>query len=159
MKKGKRKRRLDKDAALTYAFSLLSYRDRSEGEMRQRLVRRGYPAEVIEYVISELKELNYLDDTKFALSWLRSRRESRPGSRGKIKWELRAKGVQDEVIAKVLDEEYPPEAEARVARMLAEKRANQQGSTRKRIYDYLRRRGFGYDVITQALQDIGGDDS
>jgi regulatory protein len=151
VKKRKRERRLDGDAALTYALSLLSYRARSEAEMRRRLSGRGYAPEAVEYVISELEELNYLDDNKFARSWVRSRRESRPGSRDKVMWELRAKGVGDEVIAEVLEDEYPPEDEVRVARMLAEKRASRQNCTRRSLYDYLRRRGFGYDVISQAV--------
>ena len=125
--------------------------------MRRRLAGRGYPPEAIGHVISELNELNYLDDNKFARSWIRSRMESRPGSRDKIIWELRAKGVGDEVIAEVLDEEYPPEDEVRVARMLAAKRARQQNSTRKSIHDYLRRRGFGYDVISRALILVEGE--
>lgn len=155
MKRGrKRKGRPVAPGALDYAFSLLSYRERSEGEVRQRLALRGYPQDAIDNVVSELTELNYLDDKRFSLSWLRSRRESRPGSRSKIRWELLAKGVKEEVIAEALDEEYPPEEEAGVARKLAEKRASQAGSTRKRIYDYLRRRGFGHDVIMRTLEEV-----
>lgn len=149
--KKRRIRKLDKDSALSYACSLLSYRERSEGEVRERLVKRGYPGDVITHVISELMELNYLNDNRFAKSWLMWRKESRPKSRSMIRWELLAKGVKDEVISRALEAAYPEREELDIARRLAGKRAELPGSDRRKVYNYLRRRGFSNDVISQAL--------
>ena len=150
----KRRRKLDKSSALNYAYSLLSYRDRSEGEISERLKKKGYPLDVISYVVSELRSLNYLDDKKFAHSWLKWRKESRPKSRGMIRWELLAKGVKREVVSEALDSAYPPGEEIEIAWRLAEKRAALSGSSRKRIYGYLRRRGFSYNVISEAIDHV-----
>ena len=152
--KKKRIRKLDRSSALSYAYLLLSYRERSESEIMERLNRRGCPGSVIADVISELKELNYLDDRKFANSWLKWRKESRPRSRALIRWELLAKGVKEEVISEALDAAYPRREEVEIARRLAGKRAELPGADRRKTYAYLKRKGFSSDVISQALEYV-----
>ncbi len=102
-------------------------------------------------------ELNYLDDNRFAKSWLMWRKESRPKSRSMIRWELLAKGVKDDVISRALEAAYPEREELDIARRLAGKRAALPGSDRRKVYNYLRRRGFSNDVISQALKHFEED--
>jgi len=53
------------NAALHY----LSYRPRSEPELRERLKRRGFNGESVETVIARLKEQKLVDDIAFAEFW------------------------------------------------------------------------------------------
>mgnify|MGYP003681940546 CR=1 FL=1 len=62
------------EAAIRY----LSYRPRSESEMKDRLERRGFERETIEAVISTLKERGLLDDRSFARFWREDRERFSP---------------------------------------------------------------------------------
>jgi regulatory protein len=79
--------------AMSSALRLLSYRPRSDSELRQRLARRGAPSDAIEATVGRLAELKLIDDAAFARSWSASRDRSSPRGRRLLKHELLAKGV------------------------------------------------------------------
>ena len=87
---------MDEDKLLEKATSLalrfLSYRPRSESEVRRRLEAK-YPVLVAESVVQRLREQGLLDDTSFAQEWTRSRVSHRPRSAKAIRRELLGKGV------------------------------------------------------------------
>ena len=56
--------------ALDSALRFLSYRPRSEQEVRRRLGRQAWPAEVIEAVVARLRAVGLLDDAAFARLWV-----------------------------------------------------------------------------------------
>src|SRR4051812_27267238 len=84
------------EKARTSAFDLLAHRARSEREMRQRLERKGYTAEVIEHVVAQLLDMKLLDDGEFAIAFARGRIRGRPKAPRIILRELRARGVAPE---------------------------------------------------------------
>ena len=65
------------EQALQLALRYLSYRPRSELEVRNYLRQKGCEPQVSAAVIAKLRSLNYLDDLSFAQIWVRSRLESR----------------------------------------------------------------------------------
>ncbi len=65
---------------LNIAYRFLSYRPRSEAEMKDRLHRRGIEDSKIEIIINKLKEQHLLDDTAFAQFWKENRDTFRPRS-------------------------------------------------------------------------------
>ena len=89
---------------LNTAYRFLSYRPRSEAEMKDRLHRRGFEDSKIEIVINKLKEQKLLDDTAFAQFWKENRDTFRPRSQRLTRLELKKKGVADEIIKEVTDE-------------------------------------------------------
>ena len=89
---------------LNTAYRFLSYRPRSEAEMKDRLHRRGFEDSQIEIVINKLKEQNLLDDTAFAQFWKENRDTFRPRSQRLTRLELKKKGVADEIIKEVTDD-------------------------------------------------------
>lgn len=136
------------DAVLHY----LSYRPRSEAEVRQRLHRHGFAPDVVDKSIMELKERRLIDDVAFARFWKDNRLSFSPRSRRLIKLELRQKGVAtetaDEVTEDLNDEISAYEAGAKKARILA---ALDYGEFRRRLSGHLRRRGFTYEVIGRVV--------
>ena len=80
------------EKATSLAFRFLSYRPRSESEVRRRLEAK-YPVLVAESVVQRLREQGLLDDTSFAQEWTRSRVSHRPRSAKAIRRELLGKGV------------------------------------------------------------------
>jgi len=133
----------------------LSYRPRSESEMRERLQRRGFDGDSIEAVIAKLKEQGLVNDMAFAQFWKDNRESFSPRSQWLTKLELRRKGVATDIIAKVVDEVGDADNAYRAA--LSKARglplSDYQGF-RRRLGDYLKRRGFGYEVINHTVERI-----
>lgn len=133
---------------LNAAYHYLSYRPRSEGEMRHWLHQRGFAAEVVEQAIIKLREQNLSDDFSFAQFWKDNRLSFRPKSKRLIAKELRAKKVAAEIIEQVT-EDIDDEATAYQlgrSRMSALARLDYPGFYR-RLSGYLAYRGFSYQVI------------
>jgi regulatory protein len=139
---------------LNAAYYYLSYRPRSEGEIRQWLHKRGFANEVAEKAIGKLREQNLSDDFTFAQFWKDNRLSFRPKSKRLIKKELRDKKIAAEIIEQVTQDIDDEEI------------AYKLGSSRlpslvhldypdfcRRLSSYLAYRGFNYEVIkhTAAL--------
>ena len=139
------------DAAVHY----LSYRPRSESEIRERLQRRGFDGDNIEAVIAKLKEQGLVSDIAFAQFWKDNRESFSPRSQWLTRLELRRKGVTTDIIDQVVDEVDDADNAYRAA--LSKARglplSDYQGF-RRRLGDYLKRRGFGYEVINYTVERI-----
>jgi len=139
------------NAALHY----LSYRPRSEPELRERLQRRGFDGDSVEAVITKLKEQRLVDDTAFAQFWRDNRESFSPRSQWLTRLELKRKGVANDIIDQVVgtidDEDSAYRAALRKARSLPH---SDEPSFRRRLGEYLRRRGFSHAVINHTVQRI-----
>lgn len=140
---------------LNSALRLLAVRPRSEQEIRQRLRRRGFESDYLEKTIAGLKEKGLLDDVAFARFWQDNRQSFRPRSRRLTALELRRKGVDGAAIATAVSEIDDGEnayfAASRRARRLV---PSDYQDFRRRLGDYLVRRGFDYDIIQQTVDKI-----
>jgi regulatory protein len=137
---------------LDAAYRYLSYRPRSEGEIRQWLRGRRFPKPVIEETIARLKEQNLTDDFAFARFWKNNRLSFRPKSKRLIKKELREKNVSAEIIEQVtgdIDDEGTAYKLAST-RLPALSRLDYP-SFYRRLSSYLAYRGFNYEVIRDTV--------
>jgi regulatory protein len=134
------------------ALNYLSYRPRSEAEIRQRLHRRGFNDDVVDKVIIGLKERKLVDDVAFAQYWRDNRLSFRPRSRRLINLELRQKGVTTEIASEVVegldDESAAYEVGLKKARTLS---GLDYREFHRYLADHLRRRGFDYETIHAAV--------
>ena len=117
--------------------------------------RRGFEDSKIEIIINKLKEQNLLDDTAFAQFWKENRDTFRPRSKRLTGLELKKKGVADEIIKEVTDDSNDMQSAYQAAQHKAQLLANQEYEVfRRRLGDYLQRRGFGYTVINQTVKKL-----
>ena len=147
------------------ALNLLSYRARSRDELRSRLQRKGFEPALVDACLDDLTARGFLDDRGFAGAFVRDRLRSRPRGRQLLRMELRAKGVDDAIAADVLDEEVPDEnvhaaaaAEKWQRRGARSQKALSDDDARAKLYQHLRRRGFGPDAIRHAIDLTLNDD-
>jgi regulatory protein len=136
------------------ASHFLSYRPRSEFEVRERLLRRGFDNNTTESAIAKLKEQGLVDDAAFAQFWKENRDSFSPRSQWLIKLELRQKGVTDNLIDQstdIIDADSAYRAALNKARSLP--RSDYQ-SFRRRLGEFLKRRGFGYGVINHTIERL-----
>lgn len=144
----------ERSQAMSRALSLLAYRARSEGEIRERLKRAGYWDKTVAAVISRLIELGYLDDEDFARQRAHEKARSGYGPR-RVSFDLWRSGVDEEIVRGVLAEEFVEERELRDARQAALRRYNTQersGALARRVYGFLMRRGYSSQVCGEVAR-------
>ena len=137
--------------SLDAAYRYLSYRPRSEAEIRQWLHRRGFADEVTGKTLARLREQNLSDDFAFAQFWKDNRLSFRPKSKRLIKKELRDKKVAAEIVEQItqdIDDEQ-------IAYKLGSGRMHALAHLEypdfyRRLSSYLAYRGFGYEVIKRT---------
>ncbi|MEA3460026.1 MAG: RecX family transcriptional regulator, partial [Chloroflexota bacterium] len=137
------------------ALHFLSYRPRSEAEIQRYLRDKGVPKPIEEEIIQRLKAVGLLDDLAFARYWVEDRERFKPRSARMLRYELRRKGVSDEIIAKALEDLDEEESAYRAAGHRAHRLLNlDYKSFRRRLGAYLRRRGFSYEVARNASERL-----
>lgn len=143
------------------AYRYLALRDRSVSELRDYFRRKEVPADVAETVLGEFIRYGYLDDRRFAASFGRGLIERKGLSRYALKMELKRKGVPDNDIDEALEGLFGEDGydEDEVARALARKKAKSLGNipqdkAKRRLTDYLRRRGFSFEAVRKAMDGI-----
>lgn len=152
-----------RERAMQQALLFLSYRARSEKEIRQNLKKHEYPEDVIEHTLTRLRENRLANDSEFAQAWVENRNTFRPRSRRALTMELRQKGLDEETVREAvsdLDEEalaYET-ARKRAARLnsaaLSRSKGLEWGEFRRKLSEYLARRGFPYPVVTSVVTRI-----
>ncbi len=151
-----------RERALQQALLFLSYRTRSEKEIRQNLRKHEIPEDVIEEIIQRLRENGLANDNKFARVWVENRNTFRPRSRRVLAMELRQKGLDDETVqAAVSDVDENALALDSARKRAGRFKALEWSEFRKKLSEYLARRGFPYSVIapvvTQVWNEIHGE--
>lgn len=137
------------------ALFYLSYRTRSEAEIRQYLRKHKVAANVIEQTLDRLHQSRLADDHQFARMWVENRATFRPRGRRLLAWELRQKGLSGEAAASALSDLD----EAGLAYQAGLKKARQLGASqwidfRTKLSGFLARRGFPYSVITPVISRL-----
>jgi regulatory protein len=149
----------DVNRAVDYAARFLSYRPRSTAEIRQHLTGKQLEPAAIDSAIERMTDLGYLDDRAFARFWLENRNAFKPRGPAALRYELRQKGVSDQIIAAVLEDIDVDDAAYRAAWQRAKRlRGRSQEEFRQKLGSFLQRRGFGFgtsrDVIERIAEEI-----
>ncbi len=144
-----------RERAMQQALLFLSYRVRSEKEIRQNLSKHEIPDEVIEETLEKLRRSGFANDKQFTSAWVENRSTFRPRGRRALAMELRQKGIDDATIESALEgldeEALAYEAGLKKARKL---RVQEWSEFRKKMSDFLARRGFSYSVIAPIVSRL-----
>ncbi len=149
---------------LDLATNFLSFRPRSEKEVRDYLVKKisvrenikfsqARQSPLMEQVVAKLKKYKYLNDLDFAKWFMASRTSSRPKGLALIKLELKRKGIVQEIIDKI---SASSPNEQNLARRAVEKKVKRWQNLpvmefKKKFYQYLASRGFDFDTIRETF--------
>jgi len=134
----------------------LSFRPRSELEVKNYLRQKEFEPQVIAVVIAKLQSLGYLDDLSFAQIWARSRLESRGYGPRRVEQELRLKGIGAKVIQEAVQQSLQQVAEQESASKVLTKRFGgtylEDAKVQRRAVALLQRRGFSSKVIFNLVK-------
>ena len=136
------------------ALQFLSYRPRSEAEVRRRLIK-DFPTSLVEATVVQLKAKGLLDDAAFARFWRDNRERHRPRSKAIIRQELFQKGINRNVADEALEGLDEEASAIRAGRKLLRRlRGVDSESFRSKMGSHLGRRGFSYGVAGRATEAL-----
>ena len=145
---------------LDMALRLLTYRERSIKELKDRLTSKGFTKGEVEGTVEYLIEAGYLDDRRYALRIATSVMENRGWGVKRIIHELRAKGIPGDIIQDVVSG-IDRKEELRSAKGAVEKWLRTRGISLPldegdiaRAWRFLNSRGFSVSVIREVMKDI-----
>jgi regulatory protein len=145
----------DAQRAYQRGLQLLSFRPRSTAEVRQTLARAQFSAEAIDQALADLERQGYLNDAEFTRFWVENRQRFRPKGAQALRQELRLHGVAGDVIEPALaalDAESAAYAAAQPrAVRLRQLALADPPAFRRKLGDFLSRRGFDYETVRSTL--------
>jgi|YelNatPaOPRAMG01_1025707.scaffolds.fasta_scaffold08258_6 regulatory protein len=133
------------------AFRLLKSRARSEFEISNRLKEKGYDQNIVNDLVSELKRKGFLDDLKFAKLYASDQIEIRFKGPKYVEYELKAFGIEKEIIAEVIDEVLNDIDLKEIFKRF--KKAHQRDPEDK-LFQKLVNRGFDPYIVKRLLREI-----
>ena len=153
------KNNINYKSAKNEAIKYISYKFRSRKEVFAKLSEEGYEKGIIEKVLDELTAMGYINDKIYTQKYIFDRSKLKPKSSKLLKHELRLKGIDSDIINEVMmDYEVDDNI---VAEGLARKKFGKYDMTEekivKKIYSFLKHRGFDHDVISRAINELGNN--
>ena len=151
------------DKYYTLSLKFLSYRQRSEKEVRDYLGRKRSQPDIVEQIITKLKEQKFLDDEEFARIWIESRNRSKPRSNRLLRLELKRKGIASEIVDRLTADGKRQSTDLELAKKIVSKKINKlRNAEKQEIYKklggMLARRGFDWETIKRAIDEILRED-
>ena len=141
----------EKQTAYTKALKLVSTRYKTQREVEKYLYEKGYVSQVVFYVLSKLLEYHYIDDERYASSFISSHKST--CGKLKLKQQLLQKGVSESIVYNALNSE-DFEQNGEIER-LAEKYMRTKEDTKEnyiKLFKYLMNKGFEYEEIKRVLK-------
>lgn len=141
------------------AMHLLERMNRSEKALRQKLDQGEYSEEAIESAIAYVKSFGYLNDQRYAESYLAGRLTGK--SKKVLFQELSAKGVDKETVQLAWEEVTACQKvdERQIIEECIRKKCPQGGEISEREYRrlvaFLARRGFSHNDIFAVMESEG----
>lgn len=145
------------------ALKIIERTYKSEKELYDKLIEKGYDEQTIEITMDFLKKYNFLDDLTFTKMYIKDKIKTQ--GKNKIRFALIKKGISEEIINSVL-EEFNTENQNDTIIALAEKKyktlqKNEQDSRKlyKKLADFLIRKGFQWEEVKPALKQLLNEES
>jgi regulatory protein len=150
------------DVARSILLRKLTVAPRTRAQLADALAQRNVPDEVADATLDRFEDLGLVDDAEFARQWARSRQAGRGLARRALAYELRQRGVDDDLVKEALDD---PELgdELETARELVRRRLRagrpklsdpvERERQARRALGMLARKGYGGGVAARAVRE------
>jgi regulatory protein len=138
---------------------MLTRRDHTQYELRQKLKQRGFSSVAIRAAVAECERLNYIDDERTARLYIGQLVRRGFGFR-RIAVELKKKGLQGRRIEDILVQQQIEIDELEIARRVLQKKIKgfeREADLKKRrdkIYRFLDYRGFNRSIISELIKEF-----
>jgi regulatory protein len=146
------------------AVKLLAAKPRSVAELRERLLRgKSADPEIVETVISRLREYGYLNDEHFAFCYASYKVKQKPVGRRRLERDLKLKKIDNSVANEALEMVYAETSEEQLIDDAIAKRLRLRGKPKNRaeaksLFDHLLRRGFAFELVSDKIRSLVSTD-
>jgi regulatory protein len=149
---------LEGRAQIAKAYGLclryIGLRLRSRKELLDYLARKGCEMDDAESALSQLEPLGLIDDLRFATAWVADRQALRPRSSRRLAQELAAKGIDREIITRVLASTDPEDEFNALKALILRKRAYTQYKDARKLVAYFQRQGYRWTLIKEVMEQL-----
>jgi regulatory protein len=145
------------------AVKLLAAKPRSVAELRERLLRaKNTDAEIVDTVISRLREYGYLNDEHYAFCYASYKVKQKPVGRRRLERDLKLKKIENSVANEALEMVYAETPEEQLIDDAIAKRLRLRGRPKSRaeaksLFDHLLRRGFAFELVSDRVRSLATD--
>ena len=143
------------------AFRYLGRRQHSTSELRIKLKQKGYETEFINEVLDDLRQKDYLDDTKFAEMFVEEKIKLKLWGEQKLRSELIKRGIKSEIISDVIRNKVSDQDKLSYAMILASKKYEtlrnrnvDKDVIKRKLITFLNSCGYNYDVIKEVCDEL-----
>lgn len=141
----------------------LTDQPRSRAELAEAMAKRQVPAEIATRLLDRFTDVGLIDDEAFARAWVQSRMTGKGLARRVLAMELRRKGVDDELVRRVLDEVEPEDVDAAARRVVRRKLRSTSGLDPqvrvRRLAGALARKGYPPGLAMRVVrEELAADD-
>lgn len=145
----------------TCALRCIEKTYKSERQVMDKLILKGFEEQIIIRVIDFMKSYNFVDDERYVENYIKEK--MRTSGRNKIKFALIKKGISKNIIEEKLEVLLSTD-EKEVALMLGERKLitlmkseNDRNKLYKKLSDFLVRSGYGYDIVSGVVNTVMKD--
>lgn len=146
----------EKATALDKALNFITVSMKSEKQIRDYLLGKGYLKDVCDYVVEKMKEYGYVDDASYALRFAAGAKK-RMGKR-LLALELKRRGISEGDAKEALLSVTEEEESAKEILMKYLRGKQWDAITLQKGYRYLIGKGFDFDVARSAVKSLGEAD-
>lgn len=141
------------------AYNFVSYKPRTEKQIRLKLKEKGYDKSESDLAIEFLLKFDLVDDEKYAKQFISDYLKRKSAGKSKLISELIMKGIDKSLAKNVLNQYYPENAAYEIALRAANKKfkliRNKTGEKQKSsLIKYLQFSGFDWDIIRKVLREF-----
>ncbi len=146
------------EGARRYALKLLADQDYSVARLKQKLRARNFAEEDLEEAVSGLEAENWVSDRRFAERFAESALRSGRYYGFRLRVEMQRRGIPEEIVSEVLTGVLGERSEDEDALSALARRfpdfsfPSASDREKRRVLDYLRRRGFTLSAALRAMK-------
>ncbi len=146
-------------AAREYLFRILSRRDHSRKELRDKAYKKGYSGSFLEEILDEFEQKEYINDKKFALKYTADKFEFNNWGPYKIRTQLFKKGISKPDAEYCIREVFGDQAiKDSMTELIQKKKRRYQREPeekrKKKIFDFLMRKGYDSQYILRYMDEL-----
>ena len=144
------------DAILKKVLRYCAYQDRCTQEVRTKLATFDMPNPEKDKIVKLLVEEGYLDDVRYASTFVRSKIHLKKWGVNKIRMALKIKGIGDEIISNALSEIDPEIYREELVKVLKAKKINESDPYKRKakLAQYAMQKGYEPTLVWDVIRSF-----
>ncbi len=149
-----------KTKARETVFNYIGFKARTEKEVRKKLSDKEYSEDIIDETVEFIKGYGYINDEQYAKDFISEKLNYKGWGISRIKYELSMKGIGNDIVSIILEEnDFTEDEITKACEVLRTKIRykdvdNLDQKEKKKLYDFLLRRGYSYSIVKDVFKIV-----